>query len=272
MNHLVFLFLCASLISSLWYLFLKRKTRINIKFLYSDNILVIFMSFGLLIVIKNLFNFDCVLIDFLALTFNIALISFIITMIRFWRIPNRKLVENNNHIISPADGNILYIKKYESNEIPVSIKKGLSAKLDEILDTDLIKSPVWLIGINMTPFDVHKNCAPIGGKVILNKHIKGSFLSLKNPKAIIKNERNTLVIRTDNGQQFGIVQTASRLVRRIDSYIKVGQVINQGDWFGMIRFGSQVDLIIPTSYKICIELHDQVYAKSTIIAKNETIN
>ena len=117
----------------------------------------------------------------------------------------------------------------------------------------------------MTPFDVHKNCSPIAGKIILNKHIPGKFLSLKEPKAIIENERNTLVIKNDH-ITIGIVQTASKLVRRIDSYVKQGDEIKRGEWFGMIRFGSQVDLIIPATCKVNVEIGQQIYAKSSIIA------
>lgn len=65
----------------------------------------------------------------------------------------------------------------------------------ELTKTDLLSSPCWLIGINMTPWDVHKNCSPIDGKIILNKHTDGSFLSLKNFNAITRNERNTYVIK-----------------------------------------------------------------------------
>ncbi len=124
----------------------------------------------------------------------------------------------------------------------------------------------------MTPFDVHKNCAPVEGKVTFSKHTKGSFLSLKDPRSQVQNERHTYVI--SNGDElFGVVQTASRLVRRIDSYVELNQVVSQGQWIGMIRFGSQVDLLIPSQYQVQIQIGDQVYAGQTIISrKNEIIN
>jgi phosphatidylserine decarboxylase len=194
--------------------------------------------------------------------------SFLLTMYRFWRTPSRKVLANGDDLASPADGNIIYIKSIDAGEVPISIKNGLEAKISEITETDLLNQGGWLIGINMTPFDVHKNCAPITGRIILNKHINGEFLSLKEPTALVRNERNTLVIETETGKYFGIVQTASKLVKRIDSYVKVGQEIERGDWFGMIRFGSQVDLIIPNSYTINVSLGQQVYAKTTTIASH----
>jgi phosphatidylserine decarboxylase len=119
----------------------------------------------------------------------------------------------------------------------------------------------------MTPFDVHKNCAPVSGRIVLNKHINGEFLSLKHPEAILRNERNTLVIQTENNEYFGIIQTASKLVRRIDSYVKENDQITQGKWFGMIRFGSQVDLIIPKQYLPNVKVGQQIFAATSIIAK-----
>jgi phosphatidylserine decarboxylase len=266
MNTLL-IFLFESLaISTLTYLYLHKKTRISLKFLYIDNLVVVLFAFLSLLLISKLVPQDYHWLLFFIVPALVVGFAFSLTMIRFWRTPNRKIVATNNELISPADGNVLYIKKVEIGQVPVSIKKGLEAKLDEITQTDILEMPCWLIGINMTPFDVHKNCSPIEGKIILNKHISGKFLSLKEPKAIIENERNTLVVKNDK-MTIGIVQTASKLVRRIDSYVKEGNHIEKGEWFGMIRFGSQVDLIIPISCEVNVEIGEQIYAKSTVIAK-----
>jgi phosphatidylserine decarboxylase len=120
----------------------------------------------------------------------------------------------------------------------------------------------------MTPFDVHKNCSPIDGRIILSKHISGSYHSLKEYIAMIENERHTYII-SNNRYSAGIVQIASRRVRRIDSYVKEGQYVKKGEWIGMIRFGSQVDVFLPIEAKINIVLKQQVYAKKSIIAEIE---
>ena len=253
------------LISTLWYAYLHKKTRISLKYLYLDNIAVILPITLLTWWLSEILFLNGILLFILngVLVFGI---SFTYTMIRFWRTPHRKIIAKKGEIVSPADGNVIYIQKVEKGQVPVSIKKGLEAKIEEITQTDLLNQGGWLIGINMTPFDVHKNCAPIGGEIVLNKHINGEFLSLKEPRAIIRNERNTLVIKTEKNEFFGIVQTSSKLVKRIDSYVKVGQKIKVGDWFGMIRFGSQVDIIIPSEYKINVEYGQQLYAGESIIA------
>ena len=254
------------LISTITYWYLHYKTRIRLIFLLTDNLVVAFCSFIFIYLLKMLIPENVEYLVYFVAPIVVVGFAFGLTMIRFWRTPNRKIKASETEMISPADGNIIYIKKCETDEVPISIKNGLEAHLTEISQTDLLKTPCWLIGINMTPFDVHKNCAPMKGKIVLNKHISGKFLSLKHPKAIVENERNTLVIKNDQ-MTIGIIQTASKLVRRIDSYVKEGDIINKGDWFGMIRFGSQVDLIIPANCEIAVEIGEQIFAKKSIIAK-----
>lgn len=266
MSTIYFIAIEILLISTLTYWYLHYKTRIRLIFLLTDNLAVAVCSFVLIYLLKILIPDKFLFLLYFATPPVVVGLAFGLTMIRFWRTPNRKIHAGEREMVSPADGNVIYIKKVETDEVPISIKNGLEAHLSEISQTDLLKTPCWLIGINMTPFDVHKNCAPLDGKIILNKHISGKYLSLKHPKAIVENERNTLVIKNDQ-MTIGIVQTASKLVRRIDSYVKEGEIIGKGEWFGMIRFGSQVDLVIPAFCDINVEIGEQIFAKKSIIAK-----
>ena len=266
MNELIIFTLESAVISTMVYLYLHKKTRISLKYLYSDNIVAILLSIGLFLATRPVFPSEYHWIYYILSPGFVLGFAFMLTMIRFWRTPNRKITASTDEIISPADGNIIYITKVEAGEVPISEKKGLKATLHEVTQTDILQTPCWLIGINMTPFDVHKNCSPIDGKIVLNKHIPGKFLSLKDPMALAQNERNTLVVSNEE-MTIGIVQTASRLVRRIDSYVREGEEITRGKWFGMIRFGSQVDVILPQSYKPAVELGQQVYAAKSIIAR-----
>ena len=248
--------------SSLVYLYLKKKTRMNIKYLFFDNLIVGLSSFGLVCKLDRYI--------YIALPLSVVFVlglTYSLIMLRFWRNPKRKVVAGDSEIVSPADGNIIYIKKIDSNEIPVSIKEHSISKLSELTKTDLLKTPCWLIGINMTPFDVHKNCSPIEGKVVLNKHFNGKYLSLKDPSAQSENERNTYVIKNDD-MQVGVVQIASKMVKRIDSYVSENTFVKKGQWLGMIRFGSQVDLILPAECRLNVQEGEQVYAIKTIIAKS----
>jgi len=263
-----FLFLESLLISTLLFLYLNYKAKVELKYLFIDNLIVATAA----TVITYLFNHSYLNNEFYAIILNIATVPTALVLnvlVRFYRVPNRKTKATADEITSPADGNVIYIKRIEANDIPFSIKNYEVSKLSELTNTDILNTPCWLLGINMTPFDVHKNAAPIGGKVVLNKHFDGKYLSLKDGQAEIENERNTIVI--DNGAfQVGVVQIASKKVRRIETYFKEGEDINRGDWFGMIKFGSQVDLIIPINYQIELNLKDQVYAGKTIIAKPVT--
>lgn len=242
----------------------------NIQYLFIDNIIVIILSFLLsAFIFYPLFSIFSLTIRFYLTFFTgVALIIFLgysLTMIRFWRTPKRVIIALENEIVSPADGKVIYIKKVEANKIPVAIKHGHLNELCELTKTELLQIPGWLIGINMTPWDVHKNCSPIDGKIILSKHTNGLFLSLKKFEATIKNERNTYIIENHN-LQIGVVQLASRLVKRIDTYVKEGDYVKKGEWLGMIRFGSQVDVILPNNVDIKISLGQQVYAAKTVIA------
>lgn len=247
-------------VSTVWFLLLHKKTRISLSHLYKDNLIVIALS------LTALFLSRLPMLMALALS-TVCVFGFLglLFVIRFYRYPLRRRILDDTSVVSPDDGNVIYIKKIESGQIPMSVKNGVSASLDEFSGIELT-CPCWIIGINMTPFDVHRNSCPISGKIIMSHHIDGVFKSLKDPDAYGVNERNSTVF--DNGKfKVGVVQTASRLVRRIVSYRQQGDVVNQGDWFGMIKFGSQVDVIIPCSSEIKVYVGEQVYTRKTILAK-----
>jgi phosphatidylserine decarboxylase len=264
------LFILIMLSSTVLYYYLHKKTRMNIKFIYIDNLLVATMAF-----LVSYLSYSHILTEsgyFIRIIISLIIggififsIGYSLTMLRFWRIPNRKITASENEIVSPADGNILYIEKIIAGGIPISVKNGRLNKLDELTKTSLMKDPCWLIGINMTPWDVHKNCSPIEGVITLKKYTKGKFLSLKQFESETENERNTYVIENDK-LKVGIVQIASKMVRRIDSYVQQGTIVKRGDWLGMIRYGSQVDVILPYNCNIKVKTGQQVYAVETVIA------
>ncbi len=197
------------------------------------------------------------------LVFTLAATTFF-----FYRDPERFPPHESGVIVSPADGGVLYIKTIDKGEVPSSQKKGRKFKLKELTKTDLLADGSYLIGIGMNLLNVHVNRAPIRGEVIQLKHIEGNFLSLKQDKAIISNERCTTVI--SNGEfKIAVVQIASRLVRRIVSYLQEGEVVEPGQRIGMIKFGSQVDLVLPKfeGLKIVVTPGDEVLAGVSVIAE-----
>ncbi len=157
----------------------------------------------------------------------------------------------------------------EKGRIPFSEKNGKKFSLNDFVHCDVLPEGGHLIGIAMSYLDVHVNRAPIKGKISLLKHIKGFFISLKKKEAVIQNERVFSVI--DNGFfKVGIVQIASRLVRKIVPYIRQGHEVQRGERIGMIRFGSQVDLILPDLPTFSVEVRpgQKVKAGISIVAKS----
>ena len=228
---------------------------------------IIGLSSGILVSMGTIFlNFSSLLIIILEIIL-ILLISGSIVSWRFYRDPERSPPLEKNTILSPADGKCIYVKKIEKGKIPYSDKKGTKFSLKDFVHTDYIEANGHLIGIEMSVLDVHVNRAPAGGKISLLKHIKGGFFSMKKKEAIIKNDRVLTVI---NNKHFkiGIVQITTRLVRKIVTYVKEGQVIGKGDRIGMIKFGSQVDVILPNNPAIEIKIvpGEKVQAGSSIIA------
>jgi phosphatidylserine decarboxylase len=187
---------------------------------------------------------------------------------RFYRNPDRIPPEDTKTILSPADGKVIYVKRYENGCIPYAEKKGKKILLNDLTQSDVFSTEGHLIGISMNFLDVHINRAPIDGTVTVIRHIKGSFLSLKKEDALVLNERALTVI--ENGHfKVGVVQIASRLVRKIDVYFGEGQKIRRGERLGMIRFGSQVDLILTCLPNIKIEVKpgDSVKAGVSVVAR-----
>jgi phosphatidylserine decarboxylase len=198
----------------------------------------------------------------LSMAFALALLLW-----RFYRDPERQPPEDDRLILSPADGQVIYIKEIEEGEIPWAEKHGRLFSLGEFIQADVLPQGGYLIGIAMNYLDVHVNRAPIGGRISLLKHIHGLFLSLKHREAILQHERVLTVI--DNGQfKVGMVQIASRLVRNIVSYFQEGQDVQSGARIGVIRFGSQVDVILPqlAALRLQVMPGDKVKAGVSIIA------
>ena len=198
----------------------------------------------------------------------ILIITFIAILARFYRDPERIPKETENVILSPADGKVIYISTVEKGSSLVAIKGKKKFELDEIMSTDLLADAAYLIGIDMNVLNVHVNRSPIGGEIIFSKRIKGKFISLRRPESNMVNERVTTVI--GNGTfMVGIVQISSRLVRKIVSYVKKGDVLDIGQRIGSIVFGSQVDVVIPKleNLKIETKVNEDIKAGISVIAR-----
>ncbi|MFK5855748.1 MAG: phosphatidylserine decarboxylase family protein [Bacteroidota bacterium] len=180
---------------------------------------------------------------------NILYVGFfmdLIWTISFFRVPNRVVVNNDNNIISSADGKIVTI--------------------EEVQETEFFNDSRIMVSVFMSPLNVHVNWYPFKGKVIYTKYHKGKYLAAYNPKSSTDNERNSIVLENSNGKAVLIRQIAGMMARRIISYSKKDDLVNQGEEFGIIRFGSRVDFFLPVDVKINVKIGDKVCAQKTIIA------
>ncbi|XRP96275.1 archaetidylserine decarboxylase [Methanocaldococcus sp. 16A] len=199
--------------------------------------------------------------------FAIAVCSLLLFTVYFYRDPDREITKGNNIILSPADGTVEYIKFYKNGKAEV-FKDGNCYVLNV---SKYFPNGCYVVGIFMSPFDVHVNRAPISGKVIYIKHIDGSFYPafLKDVEKI--NERNIAIIK--NGSDYiGVVQIAGFVARRCWLSIKEGDYVEIGQRIGKIKLGSQTAVIIPSNYNITVKVGEKVYGGQTIIAVKNTAN
>jgi phosphatidylserine decarboxylase len=184
----------------------------------------------------------------------------------FFRDPDRQVQLDERQLVSPADGTIVYIKQIEDARFPFAVKGRKTIPLSEFVDADFVPERGTQIGIAMNFLNVHVNRSPIKGTVKLVKRIPGKFTSLREIAALLENERTLMVVENDR-IALGIVLIASRLVRRIVSYVMPGEVIEQGQRIGAIRFGSQVDLLIPEvpGMEIIAKVGDDVMAGESVL-------
>ncbi len=205
----------------------------------------------------------------------------------FYRNPPR-VPASLEGLVSPADGTVVYVKKVAPGDEVVVIKEGVSATVRDIVREDLAETKL-VIGIFMSPFDVHYNRAPLDARVAFvrrhpaagrNVHMGAmhwrSLLGLEPRYAgsmhIVQNERAVTAFagsyRGDSLQCY-VVQIGALTVNGIDSYVAPGQPIARGAVFGMIRIGSQVDLVVPwrEGFEVEVRPGDVVRAGETILVR-----
>jgi phosphatidylserine decarboxylase len=187
---------------------------------------------------------------------------------RFYRDPERTGPDRDDVIVSPADGRVIYVRGAESGKLPVSDKHGRSYTLEELTKTPLKDESATVIGISLSFLDVHVTRVPISGQVVIHRHAPGRFGSLRRPEMIFENERSTVVIERHE-LQVAVVQIASRLVRRIVDFVTEGDHVKIAQRLGVIRFGSQVDLVVPVrpDWVITVRPGERVRAGETIVAE-----
>ncbi len=161
-------------------------------------------------------------------------------VLNFFRNPRRSVPEGKDLILSPADGKIV-----KSEQDPGTGR--------------------WKVGIFMNVFDVHLNRIPVTGTVESIEYIPGAFFNADMDKASEHNERNILVLSTERGDRISMTQVAGLVARRIVCYAEPSDRLEAGTLFGLIRFGSRVDLDLPERTSVRVRLGDRVKGGESII-------
>ncbi len=168
-----------------------------------------------------------------------------IFVIQFFRDPPRRVPVEAGAVLSPADGRVVAIERAH----------------DPYAARDALK-----ISVFMNVFNVHSNRAPVAGMVRSVAYFPGRFFNADLDKASLENERNAVVIGADGGVVTA-VQVAGLIARRVLCYVKAGDALQPGQRFGFIRFGSRVDVYLPTDAHARVSIGDKVLATSTVLAQ-----
>lgn len=170
----------------------------------------------------------------------------LVLILQFFRHPKRNTPKDDNAVISAADGKVVVIEKTMENEF----------LMDERIQ----------VSIFMSPLNVHANKYPVSGKVSYYKYHPGKYLVAWHPKSSTDNERNTLVLETRHAGSLLMRQIAGAVARRIVCYSQPDEEVVQGQEMGFIKFGSRVDIFIPTDAKLNVKIGDVVKAGKSVIA------
>jgi phosphatidylserine decarboxylase len=178
---------------------------------------------------------------------NVVVVILFFLIVQFFRVPKRTVEAKANEVVCPADGKVVVI--------------------EEVEETEYFKDKRIQISIFMSPLNVHAQWYPISGKTTFYKYHPGKYLVAWHPKSSTLNERTTLVIKHDNGQEILVRQIAGAVARRIRCYAKVNDRVLVGNEFGFIKFGSRVDVFLPLTANVKVSLDQKVKGKLTKLAE-----
>lgn len=167
-----------------------------------------------------------------------SLVAVFAWIVMFFRLPSRTFTNQQNKVVSPADGTIVSI--------------------EEIVENEFFRQPMRQISVFMSPFNVHANWYPVSGHVVYKKYHSGKFLVAWHPKSSTLNERMTIAMKTQENQDVLIRQVAGVFARRIICYSQENQQVTQGQELGFIRFGSRVDVFLPLGSEVLVQMGDKV--------------
>ena len=217
--------------------------------IHREGYLIILIAFLILgsIQVGNYFLYQTIGWSWLYYLIIAACIVFMYLVLQFFRVPNITPKFDTNDILCPADGKVVVI--------------------EEVEETEYFKDRRIQVSIFMSPLNVHANFNPISGLVKYVKYHPGLFLVAWHPKSSTDNERSTVVVEHENGQEVLFRQVAGAVARRICYYVKPNQTVTTGEEYGFIKFGSRIDLYLPLGTKIDVKIDDVVKGRITKIGE-----
>lgn len=178
---------------------------------------------------------------------SISFVLFLLVL-NFFRSPRRHFPGNRDRVVvSSVDGTVVALEKTFEGEY---------------LNREVIQLSVF-----MSLFNVHANWFPVDGEVVFVRHHAGRFMSAYLPKSSSENERSTVVIRADNGQEILVRQVAGAIARRIVTYAEPGERCSIEEHMGFIKFGSRVDIFLPLDTEIYVKIGDKTQGGVTEVAR-----
>ena len=183
---------------------------------------------------------------FVSVWLSLVFLALFLFTIAFFRDPNRPVPADPNLIVAPADGRVSDIVELEEKEV--------------------LKTKTRRVGIFLSIFDVHTNRAPIAGRIIYRRHHAGLCLDARDSECAEKNEAMTWAFENSRGT-IVVRQLTGAIARRIVTWSNVGDELNKGERFGMIRFGSRTELYLPLDAEVLVKTGDHVSGGSTVIAR-----
>ncbi len=210
---------------------------------YGIDVLVMFLFLCLIIgaVVVLLFTSPYVLYPVFIVLGCIVLLA-----VNFFRDPDRSVPDKAFIAVSPADGKIV--------------------RISSAYEPDFLRQEAYQVSIFMSPLDVHVNRIPLSGTISLLRHVSGKFTAAFADKASEVNEHTMIGIECDVGGRVLVKQIAGAVARRIVADLHLGQRVNIGERFGMIKFGSRVDVYFPKNFTVSVRMHEHVRAGASILA------
>ena len=191
---------------------------------------------GLTTLVLALLDYDC------AALLSLGVTAFVLY---FFRDPERIAPEEEDVIVSPADGKVIIIEK--------------------VFDNRFLKEHAYKVSIFMNVFNVHVNRVPFPGTVARVQYFPGKFFSADTERGGLENESCAMTLETASHRRFAVVQVAGLIARRIVCWATKGDLLGRGERFGLIRFGSRVDLYLPQQVQLEVAVGQKVRAGESVL-------